>query len=65
MKVLSDWGLDYWLRAKKTRYGSMHPRLQEEFVRGSYVLGEEGKHWRKSVLKTIPSVRHPFVQGTL
>ncbi|NJC57081.1 RNA-directed DNA polymerase [Brevibacterium marinum] len=62
MKVFSSWGLAYWLRVKKTHFGSMHPRLQEEFVRASYVLGDEGKHWRKSALKTLPRVRHPFVQ---
>ncbi|WP_313421922.1 RNA-directed DNA polymerase [Brevibacterium casei] len=62
MRVMSDWEVSYWLLGKRARFGSLHPRLQEEFYRATYVLGDEGSHWRSHNDGRIGEHRKPFVK---
>lgn len=63
LHILARWSSTSWLRTVKNSYGSMHPRLQEEFYRASYVLRDEGAHWRERTVKQISKARLPLIQG--
>lgn len=62
MDTMAIWQVAHWLRAKKSRFGSLHPRLQEGFYRASYSLGEEGRHWREHNRDRLSAYRLPFVK---
>ncbi len=45
--VLADWKSHYWLSAAKRRYSGFSLWEKRAFILGSYVLGDEGNHWRR------------------
>ena len=51
--AMARWRNTYWLSDKKTHYDSMHSWVQRSFLMGSYYLGDEGRHWRKSIRKRL------------
>ncbi len=50
--VMSDWGCHYWLSDIKQHYGGFAEWEKRSFILGSYVLGDEGKHWRTHTRNT-------------
>ncbi len=50
--VMSDWGCHYWLSDIKQHYGGFAEWEKRSFIIGSYVLGDEGKHWRSHTKST-------------
>lgn len=51
--IMARWGAEYWVSDKKTHYAQMHPWVKRAFVVASYVLGEEGGHWRRAIRPSL------------
>lgn len=47
--AMARWHATYWLSDKKTQFDSFHPWVKRAFLMASYALGDEGKHWRRSI----------------
>lgn len=62
MSIMAKWKVSYWILAKKPNFGALHPRVQEEFYRATYSLGDEGKHWRQHNDSRFDRYRKPFVK---
>lgn len=54
--VMSDWGCHYWLSDIKQHYGGFAEWEKRSFILGSYVLGDEGRHWRSHTKNTWNSM---------
>jgi hypothetical protein len=50
--VLADWECHYWLSDLKRRYAGLSSWEKRAYILASYVLGDEGEHWRKHAGKT-------------
>lgn len=48
MLTLSRWKANYWLSDQKNYFNNFHPWLRRAFIIGSYLLGDEGRHWRQN-----------------
>lgn len=46
MLILARWGVTYWLSDQKNYISTAHDWVKRAFIIASYVLGDEGKHWR-------------------
>ena len=46
IKVLIRWKLQYWLSDLKNNFQTMSTWERRLFILGSYVMKDEGKHWR-------------------
>jgi hypothetical protein len=46
MLILAKWRVTYWLSDQKNYIANAHPWVKRAFLVASYVLGDEGKHWR-------------------
>ncbi|MEN9434839.1 MAG: hypothetical protein RLZZ422_2428 [Pseudomonadota bacterium] len=44
--VMANWDCHYWLSDMKQHYGGFTEWEKRSFIISSYVLGDEGKHWR-------------------
>lgn len=49
--ILADWECHYWLSDLKRQYSSLSVWEKRAFILASYVLGDEGKHWRNHAKK--------------
>jgi hypothetical protein len=45
--ILADWECYYWLSALKRQYSGFSVWEKRAFILASYVLGDEGDHWRR------------------
>lgn len=45
--AMGRWQAVYWLSDQRTRYPRMHPSVQRAFIVCSYLLSDEGDHWRR------------------
>jgi hypothetical protein len=45
--ILADWECYYWLSAQKRQYPGFSVWEKRAFILASYVLGDEGDHWRR------------------
>ena len=45
--ILADWQCHYWLSAQKRQYAGFSVWEKRAFILASYVLGDEGDHWRR------------------
>ena len=45
--ILADWQCYYWLSDLKRRYSGLSSWEKRAFILASYVLGDEGDHWRR------------------
>jgi len=45
--ILADWECHYWLSALKRQYPGFSVWEKRAFILASYVLGDEGDHWRR------------------
>lgn len=52
MLIMARWGARDWLSDAKNSYGHMHPWVKRAFVVSSFVLGDEGEHWRRAIRRT-------------
>ena len=50
--ILADWQCHYWLSGLKRRYAGLSSWEKRAFILASYVLGDEGDHWRKHVKRS-------------
>ena len=50
--ILANWECHYWLSDLKRRYAGLSSWEKRAFILASYVLGDEGEHWRKHVRKS-------------
>jgi hypothetical protein len=48
MLILARWGVTYWLSDQKNYISSAHLWVRRAFIIASYVLGDEGSHWRQA-----------------
>jgi hypothetical protein len=47
MLIMAAWGCNYWVSHQKTYFGQMHQWVRRAFLVASFILGDEGAHWRK------------------
>lgn len=47
MRIMAHWKIYVWVRTLKPNFGTMNAWERRLFIISSYILGEEGKHWRK------------------
>lgn len=50
--IMAKWATHFWLADIKQKYGGLGEWEKRAFILASYVLGDEGKHWRKHTAKT-------------
>ncbi len=46
IQIMARWKCHYWLTDVKGKYGAMSLFERRAFILASYVLGDEGRHWR-------------------
>ena len=47
--ALSRWEANYWLHDQKQHFTTMHSWARRAFIVGSFVMGDEGAHWRQAM----------------
>ena len=47
--IMAQWHAEYWISDKKNHYGQVHPWIKRALLTSSYVLGDEGRHWRRAI----------------
>lgn len=50
--AMSNWSCHYWLTDLKRKYAGLSDWEKRYFIGSSYVLGDEGKHWRNHTKAT-------------
>lgn len=50
--VMANWGCHYWLTDLKRQYAGLSEWEKRYFIGASYVLGDEGSHWRNHTKAT-------------
>lgn len=50
--TMSNWNCHYWLTDLKRKYAGLSDWEKRYFIGSSYVLGDEGKHWRNHTKAT-------------
>lgn len=50
--TMSNWNCHYWLTDLKRKYAGLSEWEKRYFIGSSYVLGDEGKHWRNHIKAT-------------
>ena len=58
MLILADWECHYWLSALKRQYSGFSVWEKRAFILASYVLGDEGDHWRRHAKKSWTAMDH-------
>ena len=56
--ILADWECHYWLSALKRQYPGFSVWEKRAFILASYVLGDEGDHWRRHAKKSWTPMDH-------
>lgn len=49
MLAMGKWQAEWWLSDQKRQYSQMHPWVRRAYLVCSYVLGDEGSHWRRRI----------------
>jgi hypothetical protein len=47
--IMAQWRAEYWISDKKNHYSQVHPWIKRALLVSSYVLGDEGRHWRRAI----------------
>jgi hypothetical protein len=55
-------GVDYWLSETMKRYSTLGIWEKRALIVASYVLGDEGKHWRDGIKEELSEVDRAFMQ---
>jgi hypothetical protein len=58
MLILARWEVTYWLSDQKNYISTAHAWVQRAFIVASYVLGDEGKHWRNKSMPVMGEFEH-------
>jgi hypothetical protein len=58
--ILARWRVAYWLSDLKGYFSSLGDWEKRSFVIASYVLGDEGRHWRMSVKRRLSPIEQLF-----
>jgi len=58
MLILARWGITYWLSDQKNYITDSHEWVKRAFIIASYVLGDEGRHWRSSSMRSMRPFDH-------
>ncbi|MFG1483821.1 RNA-directed DNA polymerase [Halobacteriovorax sp. HFRX-2_2] len=53
--IMTKWRYTAWISNLRTRFGSMSKWEKNSFLIASYILGDEGKHWRNHNKKSFDS----------
>ena len=53
IRVMSDWTCHHWLSDKIRSFNTYTEWERRALLIGSYCLGDEGRHWRKYIKKTL------------
>ncbi|GAB1690804.1 RNA-directed DNA polymerase [Krasilnikovia sp. M28-CT-15] len=48
MLTMARWDVRYWISDQKNYVNFVHPWVRRAFIIASYILQDEGKHWRES-----------------
>lgn len=51
--VLAKWGEWYWLSDRRNRFRELSGSERRAFIVASYILKDEGDHWRKHIAKEL------------
>ena len=51
--VLARWGEWYWLSDRKNRFRKLSGPERRAFIAASYVLKDEGRHWRDHIQREL------------
>lgn len=51
--AMARWRVHYWVSDVKTRYHALHEWEKRAFLVASFVLGDEGSHWRRHEKKRL------------
>lgn len=51
--VMAKWRVGYWLSDKKNYFNTFGPWERRAFIVASYMMTEEGKHWREHTKRTF------------
>jgi hypothetical protein len=58
MLILARWGVTYWLSDQKNYISTAPAWVKRAFIIASYVLGDEGKHWRNTSMRVMGDFEH-------
>jgi Reverse transcriptase (RNA-dependent DNA polymerase) len=47
--IMARWRATYWLSDQRAQFSRQHPWVQRALLIASYVLADEGSHWRRQV----------------
>jgi hypothetical protein len=50
--IMANWKCYYWLSDIKQKYSGLSEWEKRAFIISSYILGDEGKHWRQNTKRT-------------
>jgi len=50
--IMANWECFYWLSDIKQKYSGLSEWEKRAFIISSYILGDEGKHWRQNTKRT-------------
>jgi hypothetical protein len=51
--IMAKWRASYWLSDLRTRFGNLSAAERRAFIVSSYVLADEGSHWRSHIKQTF------------
>lgn len=54
--IMAKWGVNYWISDLKNNYYQLGQWERRSFIVASYMLGDEGKHWRDHAKKEFTSM---------
>jgi hypothetical protein len=52
--IMAQWRAAYWISDKKHQFGRVHPWIKRALLVSSYILGDEGRHWRRAIKPGLP-----------
>lgn len=54
--IMAKWGADFWISDLKNKYYSLDIWEKRSFILASFILGDEGRHWRKHMKKEFSPI---------
>jgi hypothetical protein len=55
-------GVDYWVSQEIKRFAELTPWERRALIPASYILGDEGKHWRERIRKELNTTDQLFLR---
>jgi hypothetical protein len=60
-QAMAKWGVHYWLSGLKRSFQSMDVWQRRQYIIASYLLGDEGAHWRLHTKKNFNFIENIYV----